>query len=73
MLDMLGEDARAAVGKVKQLQSQGATPEQIDMQLIDAARNGLLPISVAFAAQKALQRQNPTPPPCNWNRFWCSD
>lgn len=63
MLDMLGEDARAAVGKVKQLQSQGATPEQIDMQLIDAARNGLLPISVAFAAQKALQRQNPTPPP----------
>lgn len=63
MLDMLGENARAAVGKVKQLQSQGATPEQVDMQLMDAARNGLLPISVAFAVQKALQRQNPQPPP----------
>jgi hypothetical protein len=63
MLDMLGEDARAAVGKVKSLQTQGATPEQIDAQMMEAARNGLLPISVAFAAQKALQRQNPPPPP----------
>jgi hypothetical protein len=63
MLDMLGEDARAAVGKVKSLQSQGATPEQIDAQMIEAARNGLLPISVAFAAQKALKRQNPPAPP----------
>jgi hypothetical protein len=63
MLDMLGENARAAVGKVKSLQSQGATPEQVDMQLMEAARNGLLPISIAFAVQKALQRQNPTPPP----------
>jgi hypothetical protein len=59
MLDMLGEDARAAVGKVKSLQAQGATPEQIDAQMIEAARNGLLPISVAFAAQRALKRQNP--------------
>lgn len=63
MLDMLGEDARAAVGKVKSLQSQGATPEQIDAQMMEAARNGLLPISVAFAAQKALKRQNPPAPP----------
>jgi hypothetical protein len=63
MLDMLGEDARAAVGKVKQLQSQGATPDQVQAQMIEAARNGLLPISVAFAAQKALQRKNPPPPP----------
>lgn len=63
MLDMLGENARAAVGKVKQLQSKGATPDQIDAQMIEAARNGLLPLSVAFAAQKALQRQNPPAPP----------
>lgn len=63
MLDMLGEDARAAVGKVKQLQSQGATPDQVQAQMMEAARNGLLPISVAFAAQKALQRKNPPSPP----------
>lgn len=63
MLDMLGEDARSAVGKVKQLQSQGMTPDQIDAQMMEAARNGLLPISVAFAAQKALQRKNPPAPP----------
>jgi hypothetical protein len=31
--------------------------------MMEAARNGLLPISVAFAAQKALQRKNPPPPP----------
>jgi hypothetical protein len=63
MLDMLGEDARAAVGKVKSLQSKGATPDQVQAQMMEAARNGLLPISVAFAAQKALQRQNATPAP----------
>lgn len=63
MLDMLGEDARAAVGKVKSLQSKGATPDQVQAQMMEAARNGLLPLSVAFAAQKALQRQNATPAP----------
>jgi len=56
MLDMLNEDSRAAIGKVKQLQQQGMPADQIDAQMSEAARNGLLPLSVAFAAQKMLQR-----------------
>lgn len=67
MLDMLNEDSRAAIGKVKQLQQQGVPADQIDAQMSEAARNGLLPLSVAFAAQKMLQRTqqaaNPAQPP----------
>lgn len=67
MLDMLNEDSRAAIGKVKQLQQQGMPADQIDAQMSEAARNGLLPLSVAFAAQKMLQRTqqaaNPVQPP----------
>jgi hypothetical protein len=56
MLDMLNQDSRAAIGRVKQLQQQGMPADQIDAQMSEAARNGLLPLSVAFAAQKMLQR-----------------
>jgi hypothetical protein len=56
MYDMLGENARAALGKVKQLKDQGTPPDQVEAQMMDAARNGLLPIGVAFAAQRMLER-----------------